>query len=595
MTEPRARAGVRQSAASGDLASVLACTAGAGFLIWKYRAYIPPFGRIPRSREPPVVFGSLLGGVAAPLERDHQAFLEECRRAYGNIFLLRLPCGKAEDIFRGVGLAGVAFRFFQAVLQGFKYQVVVLDPYSASAVFTSQIVDRIPSSRQGIGRFNVPTLMETAEGVKALGVHLRRGGSGSSYEALLRTANSSFRDVVTKTFPADAQGQGQSLQRVAGELVIPAFMDLFFGRGFATEANLANFHKYEPSPMFRAAGVDGRVPTGVVEQSLVREIGKPRFGESDMSRGLGALKEDFGVPDEEVSRAKLAILWGSTLNSQNAATWTLLHLCSDHELLRQIFASMARRFGAAAEDWRSALRSGEIAVTKADLDALPELASVFWEVARRYGKANVVRNVANDGLVVVAQPESLGHGETAFAIRRGDWISTFPQIFHRDGRFFHRPLEFRPLRFVARPAGGSGRSATLNTRGSRRKSTAAGLQGGAKKELRAKAAGRFVDRRRDSANFLMPFGLGGGACPANGMAMDLVLILVLHVLAAVDLQVLGDIPEAEEGGVHAVPPPARSVAFRYHPLWGMASESSTDAPSETDTSDDDAKHFACQQ
>jgi cytochrome P450 len=354
--------------------------------------------------------------------------------------------------------------------------------------------------------------------------------------------------------------------------------------------------------LFRSAGVDGRVPVDEVEQDLVREISKPRVGESDLLKGLDALTEDFGVSHEEACRAKLAVLWGANVNSQNVTTWTLLHLCSNRDLLHGIMEAVARRFEAATDDWRLSLRSGEIAVTKSDLDALPELASLLWEVARRYGKANVMRSIADDGLVVVAEPRARGHGEKAFAVRKGDWISTFPQIFHRDGRFFQSPLEFRPLRFLARPAGVSSHSATLNTRGERRKSTAVGLKSSSKVDIKARVAGHFVDRRGESTNFLMPFGLGGGACPASSMAMDLVKILVLHVLAAIDLEILGNIPEAEEGGVHAVPPPARSVAFKYEPhrggevstgSFGESSELSTAPPSESDASDDDTKSVAC--
>jgi len=533
--------------------------AGGAFigLWWQYRRYLPPFGRIPRFGEPPIIFGELLGGCACKLENNQQLFLEECRSKYGNVFLLRLPCGKSEDIFGQRTFFGIVGALKQALLAGFKYQVVILDPYGASAIFTSRLVDRIPCSRQAIARFNVPKLMSTEEGVKALGAHLRKAQSGAGFEKLVETANDLFHREVNKHFTQKEWTQGPNLQTVAGGCILPAFMDLFYGVGFATERLQQLFRTYEGRVLFRCAGLDGSVPSDEVDLALLKELAldvqKTRENVSAMAEGLEDLKSQFGVPEAEVCCVKLAILWGANVNSQNVTTWTLAHICKDPVAQRDLEDEVARRLG---RDWKAGLRSGAMKVTKADLDALPSLSSALWEVARRYGKANVMRSVARDGQITAAQPVWYhGHKEEQFTIRKGDWISTFPQLVHRDNKYFQDALDFRPFRFRVES------TSEAVTRSARRCTSAKLIDASKAKELRCQKDVKMM--KRELTNFLIPFGLGNGACPAWNMALDLVKILVLHVLANVDLRIEGDLPPAEEGGVHAVPPPEASIAYEY--------------------------------
>merc|ERR1712232_573399 len=71
--------------------------------------------------------------------------------------------------------------------------------------------------------------------------------------------------------------------------------------------------------------------------------------------------------------------------------------------------------------------------------------------------------------------------------------------------------------------------------------------------------GLFRDVKKSLTNFTYPFGMGDGHCPASKIAMDIGKIMVLHVIAAVNLDLMSPVPLPELGGVHVVPPPLTDV------------------------------------
>lgn len=556
-------------------AALVATGAGAAFW-WMHRMYLPPFGRRLRRSDPPVVCGDLLGGVANALERNQQGFLAECHQQYGNIFTLRLQAGNVHDMFEEASTVRMFVKkLFKALWQGFKYQVVILDPYSANAVFKSDVVDGIPSSRQGILRFNVPKLMSTSGGVRSLSSHIRKSHAGHGYEEFLRAANSVYQEQVRKSFPVvDKLTPAESLQAAVGGLVLPAFMNLFHGQGFASEETQRLFHIYERDIRFRIHGLDGRALLKDVESMLARELTSEKLRErkqvSHLTWRLEEMMTDFGIPEDEVCRMRLAVLWGANINLPNTVTWAILHIVHEPEVLRsvelELKTNLENRY--MCKDWKKAIRNGKLAVDKRDLEKLVRLSSVVWEVTRRYGKTNVLRSTAHDAVITVAQPHQHGHKEERFAIRQGDWISAFPQFWHRDPRFFDDPMDFKPFRFLK--AGGD----EVKVMEERLKEDVADTC-----DVRCKSARRGSTTRLASIDdttirmkdrlqaLLVPFGLGNRTtCPASSMAMDLVKILVIQILATVMLTVDGPVPAEFAGGVNQVPPPMVAVPYMYQRL-----------------------------
>lgn len=171
-----------------------------------------------------------------------------------------------------------------------------------------------------------------------------------------------------------------------------------------------------------------------------------------------------------------------------------------------------------------------------------------------YGKANVTRSLAEDQFVSIGQPRHLGHSTDIFKVRQGDWISTFPKLFHRDDRYFPEASVFDANRFVVNDS---------QTGVSKLRTSSEGRRATARPPPKAVDKKISKERKQKMSNFLMPFGIGPGTCPARNQAIDLVQIFVLHILATVDLKICTELPPATVRGVHAVPPPATDIAFEY--------------------------------
>merc|ERR1712110_484545 len=65
-------------------------------------------------------------------------------------------------------------------------------------------------------------------------------------------------------------------------------------------------------------------------------------------------------------------------------------------------------------------------------------------------------------------PRWKGHGLETFQVQHGAFLYTFPEVWHRDPRYFVNAHEFRPLRFagLSSPRGKANVPATESTDGS---------------------------------------------------------------------------------------------------------------------------------
>jgi cytochrome P450 len=524
--------------------------------------YIPPFGRLPYRGEPPMVFGSLLSGVYKDLNENQYVFLKACQAKYGNMFTLRVPNSDAQSVldcdFKLGNILGCAKQFFKVMWYGFRYQTMILDPYAAVPLFASSSADRIPASRQALGRFGMDNLLSTKEGVKSLGHHLF---SHQGSKDLLVATNHTSRTVAQQVFVGEV-----GLLAATYEFVLPVALDTFFGSGFATEHVMNLFRRFEPLVPFRSNGLEAKLLADK-EQAVAEFVrvfeSNAKPDESAIISNLAEIQDKFGIPLLEIAQMKLLIAWATNANLQHVIFWTLAHLAKDAavraELDREVMTSLNN------PDWRQDLQDGRLDLEKKDLDAMVGLTSIMREAMRLYSKPNILRNMARNAVVQVAQ---LDRHFASFRVREGDWVSTFPQIYQHDSRFYEHPEEFRSSRFTTLDKDGK-RVATTGIKHLKdgetvisRRTSAQGISasdaavGGG---IDSTGVGSFRDVKKTLTNFTYPFGMGDGHCPASKIAMDIGKIMILHVVAAVDLDLKSPLPLPELGGVHVVPPPLTDV------------------------------------
>ena len=124
------------------------------------------------------------------------------------------------------------------------------------------------------------------------------------------------------------------------------------------------------------------------------------------------------------ARTILVVYAAGTETTAPALTFALAHLAHDRELQEWLH-----------EEARSVL--GDSPPGAADVERLPRARAVFAEVLRLYPPSWYIARAAAEDVELAG--ETLASGEVALICQ---------YHLHRDERFFRRPLEFRPARFL---------------------------------------------------------------------------------------------------------------------------------------------------
>ena len=133
---------------------------------------------------------------------------------------------------------------------------------------------------------------------------------------------------------------------------------------------------------------------------------------------------DFDLDKVVAARNILVVYAAGTETTAPALTFALAHLAHDRELQEWVH-----------EECRSVL--GDSPPGAADVDRLPRARAVFAEVLRLYPPSWYIARAAAEDVEV--GEKTLTSGEVGLICQ---------YHLHRDERFFGRPLEFRPSRFL---------------------------------------------------------------------------------------------------------------------------------------------------
>jgi len=133
---------------------------------------------------------------------------------------------------------------------------------------------------------------------------------------------------------------------------------------------------------------------------------------------------DLDLDAATAARTILVVYAAGIETTAPALTFALAHLAHDHELQEWLH-----------EECREVL--GDSAPGAADIDRLPRARAVFAEVLRLYPPSWYIARAAAEDVEVGGTP-----------LRSGEIGLICQYHLHRDERFFRRPLEFRPARFL---------------------------------------------------------------------------------------------------------------------------------------------------
>jgi cytochrome P450 len=229
----------------------------------------------------------------------------------------------------------------------------------------------------------------------------------------------------------------ESLARAAtsdvGELTEPFAVEViartvFSGVEFdaqAANADIADALAYErlfqPANATSTPSAEQAVGRLIAAFTGIAEAESPEASVPAIVKGVAA---GFDLDTAAVARNILVVYAAGTETTAPALTFALGHLAHDRELQEWV-----------REECRAVL--GDAPPGAADVDRLPRARAVFAEVLRVYPPSWYIARAAAEDVEV--------GGRT---LRAGEVGLICQYHLHRDERFFRRPLEFRPARFL---------------------------------------------------------------------------------------------------------------------------------------------------
>jgi cytochrome P450 len=154
----------------------------------------------------------------------------------------------------------------------------------------------------------------------------------------------------------------------------------------------------------------------------IAEADSPQASVPAIVKGVAA---DLDLEDIGVTARNILVVYAAgTETTAPALTFALAHLAHDRELQEWV-----------NDECRSVL--GGVPPGAADVARLPRARAVFAEVLRLYPPSWYIARAAAEDVEIGGEP--LAAGEVGLICQ---------YHLHRDERFFHRPLEFRPARHI---------------------------------------------------------------------------------------------------------------------------------------------------
>lgn len=210
--------------------------------------------------------------------------------------------------------------------------------------------------------------------------------------------------------------------------------------------------------------------------------------------------------------------------ANNLVFWMILRICSTPDLLERIRTEIAPH--ASVQTPETASRFPEPKRLKLDAEGLsrscPLLQACYLEALRLHSGSMTVKQVQKDVVVIESAADNRSGQAQTYVLEAGSYVDICHELHQSDARYFERPEQFVPERFLTSGEDGlTVKDHTLTP------------YGGGNCKL---CPSRRVDWRRSQCSKLTP---PQAICPGKLYAATETIIFVAGLLTCWDIQPLG--------------------------------------------------------
>ncbi|RAL04981.1 cytochrome P450 [Aspergillus ibericus CBS 121593] len=245
--------------------------------------------------------------------------------------------------------------------------------------------------------------------------------------------------------------------------------------------------------------------------------------------------KELGLSARASAPTHLSLLWAMNGNSPNVVFWHLLRLYASPSLLEEIRKEVAPYVTISREETGFAFQEApKLSInTEALVKSCPLLKASFYETLRLDSAPLSFRGVTSDLTITESDEDAAAAGVAqprSYAIKKGGSVAIPHAVLHTDPRYFSKPGDFDPLRFITTDPETGARKVNVHT--------------------------------------IKPFGGGVSGCKGRAFAERKLLAFTAAILTMWDIEPAQDggftIPEHRPSGAAFLPKKDIRVRLRQH-------------------------------
>ena len=386
---------------------------------------------------------------------------------------------------------------FTLEMDGGKNMTYVFDPNSFKQILTT--LDFYTISKQSKQRFKLNKLFEYLPGITT---ELKKSLSSKILNPALHRFQKHFDSTIKDIqLPHEyTTGVHIGLLEFVETFIVPKLLYTLFGPSIYYKGFSDDFRTFNKAMATRNSGSDGKLASfGEKAEENLRNAVRTMLKDQAPTDFVKSVQEGalrFLVLDEDDQTSFfLMLLWASLINLQPTTFWMLAHIASDPNALQII------------------KEEGETASEDLDIFRIRNMKktwSIIQEVFRLQSRPNMYRYSSKDTVIKV-------NGGTKYLIPKGNWVALFPKLMHMDKNVYKDAHKFKYNRFPV-------------------ETTLASVY-----------------------HTPLVFGMGMGMCPAQDYTYFILAIIAIKVFSTFNIDLVGDLPTADENTVASTPPPLNDV------------------------------------
>ena len=386
---------------------------------------------------------------------------------------------------------------FTLEMDGGKNMTYVFDPNNFKQILTT--FDFFTISKQSKQRFKLNKILEY---LPRITTELKKSLSSKILNPALHRFQKHFDSTVKdmQTPSEYTSGVNIGLLEFVETFIVPKLLYTLFGPSIYYKGFSDDFRTFNKAMATRNTGSDGKLASfGEKAEENLRNAVCTMLKDQTPTDFVKSVQEgalrSLVLDEEELTNFFLMLLWASLINLRPTTFWMIAHIAREPNALQTI------------------KEEAETASEELDIFQIRNMKktwSIINEVFRVQSRPNMYRYSLKDTVIKVK-------GGTTFLIPKGNWVALFPKLMHMDKNVYKDAHKFKYNRFPV--------DTTLSS----------------------------VYRTP------LVFGMGMGMCPAQDYTYFILAIIAIKVFSTFNIDLVGDLPTADENTVASTPPPLNDV------------------------------------